>query len=204
MDEIVIRAMHKWPNVPNVFGWLKLDRRGNWLVKTGAETEGEPVFDRISNAAVIEFIGRNYQSDERGRWFFQNGPQRVFVALEYTPLVYRLRGDGRTIETHAGLPAAAPKAAWVDDGGMLILETEHGPGVMLDRDLPALLERIVVLDGAPADDAAIESLANGDSPRLALALGKRRIPLGSIAAAQVPQRFGFVPTPQPAPGQAAC
>ena len=204
MDEIVIRAMQKWPDVPNVFGWLKLDRRGNWLVKTRAEREGEPIFDRISNQAVIDFIGRNYQADERGRWFFQNGPQRVFVTLEYTPLVYRLRADRKSVETHTGVAATTLERAWVDDGGMLVLETEIGLGVVLDRDLPALLEGIGVADGAPADDAAIESLAAGKGPMLALALGRRRVPLGSITAAEVARRFGFDPAPKPAAGQAEC
>jgi len=204
VDEIVIRAMQKWPNVPNVFGWLKLDRRGNWLVKTRMERDGAPVFDRISNAAVIEFIGRNYQPDERGRWFFQNGPQRVFVTLEYTPLVHRLRADGKSVETHAGALASAIKAAWIDDGGMLVLESEHGPGVLLDRDLPPLLDKIVVIDGKPADDAAIESLSGGKGAALALTLGKRRVPLGSIGAAEVPRRFGFDPDPRPGPGESEC
>jgi hypothetical protein len=201
MDEIVIRAMQKWPDVPNVFGWLKLDRRGNWSVKTrSAAAEHE----RISNQAVIEFIGRNYAHDDRGRWFFQNGPQRVFVTLEYTPLVYRLRADGKSIETHCGVTASAIKAAWADDAGMILLETAQGAGVVLDRDLPAFLEKIVVVDGKPASDAAIEAIADGKTPGLALALGKQRIPLGSIGVAEVPRRFGFDPDPRPAPGQADC
>ena len=69
VDAVVLRAMAKWPNVPAVFGWLSLDRRGRWLLR------GEP----IGNAAARQFISRNYQSDPHGRWFFQNGPQRVFV-----------------------------------------------------------------------------------------------------------------------------
>jgi hypothetical protein len=204
MDEIVIRAMQKWPNVPNVFGWLKLDRRGNWLVKSRAEGAGEPVFDRISNQAVIDFIGRNYQPDPAGRWFFQNGPQRVFVALDYTPLVYRLSGDQKSIEAHTGAAPSAVKRAWIDDGGQVVFETDLGPGVALDRDLPALLENIVVVDGKPADDDSIESLAAGKGPALAIALGKRRVPLGSISAAEVAQRFGFEPSPRPAPGEPEC
>jgi hypothetical protein len=204
MDEIVLRAMQKWPDVPNVFGWLKLDRRGNWLVKIRAPEGGEPQFDRISNQAVVDFIGRNYQADEHGRWFFQNGPQRVFVTLEYTPFVYRLRGDRESLEAHTGVAASAPKRAWVDDGGMLVFETELGPGVALDRDLPALLEKIVVFDGKPADDESIESLAAGKGPALAIELGRRRVPLGSIGTAEVPQRLGFDPAPKPAPGEPEC
>ncbi|HUI59871.1 MAG TPA: DUF2946 family protein, partial [Steroidobacteraceae bacterium] len=82
MDQIVQQAMAKWPNVPSVYGWLTLDRRGRWAIK------GE----RLTNPAITAFIGRNYGSDPQGRWFFQNGPQRVFVSLAYTPLVYRLSG----------------------------------------------------------------------------------------------------------------
>ena len=33
MDEMVARSLAKWPNVPAVFGWLELDRRGNWRIK---------------------------------------------------------------------------------------------------------------------------------------------------------------------------
>jgi len=77
MDEIVSRSMLKWPDVPAVYGWLSLDRRGNWMIKTVAGR-----FERIANAAVREFIGRNYAADAEGRWYFQNGPQRVFVALD--------------------------------------------------------------------------------------------------------------------------
>ena len=58
MDDAVLRSMAKWPNVPAVYGWLRLDRRGNWLLK------GE----RINNPAIVECIGRNYEPDAQGRW----------------------------------------------------------------------------------------------------------------------------------------
>ena len=212
MDEIVIRAMQKWPNVPNVFGWLKLDLRGNWLVKSRQTREGAPVFERITNAAVVDFIGRNYEHDASGRWFFQNGPQRVFVTLEYTPLVFRLRGDGESIEAHTGREPGEVRTAWVDDAGMLVLETDLGPGVvldrdlapLLDRDLPALLDRIVT-DGGRVSEETLHALTGGaDVPPLALELKTRRVPLGSILAAEVPARFGFDPDPRPAPGEPEC
>ena len=95
MDDIVARAMHKWPDVPNVFGWLRLDRRGNWLVKSRSAA-----FERIGNRAVIDFIGRNYAADLQGRWFFQNGPQRVYVSLDYTPWVFRLSDNTDSLLAH--------------------------------------------------------------------------------------------------------
>ena len=33
MDDIVRQAMAKWPHVPDCFGWLGLDARGNWYMR---------------------------------------------------------------------------------------------------------------------------------------------------------------------------
>src|SRR5438046_215375 len=137
MDEIVLRSMLKWPDVPAVYGWLSLDRRGNWMIKTVAGR-----FERIAHAAVREFIGRNYASDAEGRWFFQNGPQRVFVALDYTPWVYRLDDAGEGLLAHTGTAPRSLEAAFVDDAGALLLKAEIGVGVLLDRDLSTFVERL--------------------------------------------------------------
>ena len=97
MDEIVLQAMAKWPNVPAVYGWLALDRRGNWLIKR----------ETIGNQALNAFISRNYTHDDAGRWYFQNGPQRVFVDLDYAPFVYRVTSvlnAPLALTTHTGAP----------------------------------------------------------------------------------------------------
>ena len=122
MDEIVARSIAKWPNVPAVYGWLELDRRGNWLIK------GE----RIGNPALREFIGRNYEADERGRWFFQNGPQRVYVRLAYTPLVVHYEGD--RLFDHCGRPFAS-RSTYQDDEGSVLVEGDLGLALLDDRDL---------------------------------------------------------------------
>jgi hypothetical protein len=122
MDDIVVRSLAKWPNVPAVYGWLELDRRGNWRIK------GE----RIGNAAVREFIARNYAHDESGRWFFQNGPQRVYVTLAYTPFV--LHYEGEALFDHCGAPVTALET-WLDDEGSVLIRAEQGVGLLDDRDL---------------------------------------------------------------------
>ena len=122
MDAVVARAMAKWPNVPAVYGWLSLDRRGNWLIK------GE----RIANHALRDFIARNYDADEQGRWYFQNGPQRVYVRLAYTPLVAHYEGE-RLID-HCGRPFAAERA-YLDDEGSVLVEGEGRIALVDDRDL---------------------------------------------------------------------
>ena len=206
MDDIVKRAMQKWPNVPNVFGWLRLDRRGNWLVKSRATRAGEPIFERITNRAVIDFIGRNYQADERGRWFFQNGPQRVFVTLDHMPLVYRLVSDGTILETHTGARPREVRGAWLDNDGHLLVESDLGPGVMLDRDLPAMEERLVDANGSPLDERTLDALVEGrqDDDAAFFVWDGRRIPVRSIATAALPERFGFDPAPCPAAGEPEC
>jgi hypothetical protein len=196
MDEIVIRSMLKWPDVPSVYGWLALDRRGDWLIKTAAGR-----FDRVRNAAVIEFIGRNYQKDGQGRWYFQNGPQRVFVALHYTPWIYRLDDAGRDLVTHTRLAPGGFRAGWLDESGALLLESDLGVGVVSDRDLPSLIEHTSDPGGRPAE-FLIEAIARGEEADCRM-LG-HRLRIASMRAAEVPARFGFVPRPAPRPDEPEC
>jgi hypothetical protein len=44
----------------------------------------------IKHATLNDFISRNYACDTSGRYFFQNGPQRVFITLDVTPWVARI------------------------------------------------------------------------------------------------------------------
>jgi hypothetical protein len=128
MDEIVARSLAKWPNVPAVYGWLALDRRGNWRIK------GET----IGNAALREFIGRNYEPDGEGRWYFQNGPQRVYVALAYTPLVAHYAGEA--LVDHCGRPFL-PSEAFQDEEGSVLLAGAGSVALLDDRDLARFADR---------------------------------------------------------------
>jgi hypothetical protein len=135
MDEAVLRGMARWPDVPDVYGWLSLDRRGNWLIRSTSET---PSFERIGNAAFKDFISRNYASDARGRWYFQNGPQRVFVALAYTPLV--LHFESAALIDHCGRPFELQQA-FVDEEGSVLMQGSGGIGLLDDRDLADFADR---------------------------------------------------------------
>ena len=201
MDEIVLRGMAKWPNVPAVYGWLALDRRGEWLIK------GE----RIGNRLVTEFIGRNYARDGRGCWYFQNGPQRVFVGLEYAPLVFRIvnrEGAPLVIKAHSGKAIACLTGAWMDENGALLMETEHGVGTVHDRDLGRLLPHLVDARGNPVEetvlDALIESAQRGQPVSLWLSFGDSRVTIEPILSGDVPRRFGFVARPEPPAGEEVC
>jgi hypothetical protein len=122
MDASVLRAMARWPDVPAVYGWLALDRRGRWLLTEPASAR----FGRVGNAALREFIGRNYAADERGCWYFQNGPQRVYVALAYTPLVLHYEGDA--LLDHCGRAARA-RGTFIDEEGSVLIQGERGVGL---------------------------------------------------------------------------
>ncbi len=179
--------------MPAVFGWLGLDRRGRWRLK------GE----LITNDAANRFIGRNYARDEAGRWFFQNGPQRVFVTLEYAPFVYRL-DDAGTLTAHTGRTARAATGASLDEEQNLTVVTDLGPGLVDDRDLEALTGRLGFPDGEPMDDDTLEAklaaaAANRRPPDVGLAWeGGRVTPIGFISAAELPARLGFVREPDAA------
>lgn len=192
MEDWVFRAMARWPDVPALFGWLALDRRGRWRIK------GE----LIQRPQVIDTINANYAADADGRWFFQNGPQRGYVALAYTPLVLQFDTDGR-LWTHTGLPVTSPEAAYMDEDGAITLVSEHGPGVVRDDDLPQMLERLRGPTG-PADEAALMTALDASSGRttaLTVALGPIELPVVRLDAAELPRVTGFVREPRPKQGE---
>lgn len=185
MDEQVLRAMARWPNVPAVYGWLRLDRRGQWFLVV----RNQPGFDErlhgdgslIRNQQICTFIGRNYQPDEQGRWFWQNGPQRVFVDLQATPLIVRCIDSSKPLIDHTGalVELESISAAGIGPAGEVLLATARGPALVHDLDLAAL---------------DIEADASGAAR--ALVLGSRRLELE--AWPDPARRLGFVARPRAA------
>ena len=147
MDDIVKQAMAKWPNVPDCYGWLALDARGSWWLRDaqaqscGAFTSGAPGAKgtRLEHEKLIDFIGRNYLAGDDGCWFFQNGPQRVFVELELTPWVWRLHCTDQELQvrSHTGqqLQPAEVKQVLLDEDGRLYLVFPQGLGLVHTQDM---------------------------------------------------------------------
>jgi hypothetical protein len=192
MDDIVLRGMAKWPDVPAVYGWLSLDRRGVWRIKG----------DAVTHLALAAYIGRNYACDAEGRWYFQNGPQRVYVELDYTPLVCRItgtEGSEPALETHDGKRVATVSGAWMDENGALLLETERGIALLNDRDLEQAFSYLIDANGnaLPEDvlEGLLELLGQGREAPLWLRFGDDNIRVRPIRSAEVPRRFGFVARP---------
>jgi len=122
MDEQVLRSLIKWPNVPECFGWLALDRRGQWRMRNEFTQQNKLPGQAIQHVALNDYISRNYAVDELGRYFFQNGPQRVFIALDATPWIARLipseQGLRLTTQCHTHLE---PNAALSDENGNIYI-----------------------------------------------------------------------------------
>ena len=201
MDDHVLRGMAKWPNVPAVYGWLELDRRGQWLIK------GE----RVANPAIADFIARNYERDSDGSWYFQNGPQRVFVALEYAPFVLRAVNTAGTpleLAAHTGAKPRELRSAWLDEHGSVLLETEVGVGLLDDRDLDVIAAAFVDANGKPLDDDAldrfIETAQRGEDPDLWIAYRGANVKVGALASSEVGRRFGYHASPSAPAGHPEC
>lgn len=202
MDPSVKDAIARWPDVPAVFGWLSLDARGRWrLHPQGQAAQGGPG-ESITNAQILGFINRNYEHDEAGRWFFQNGPQRVYLRLDAAPYVLRLSDDSRTLVTHTDAAVDTVSRWWLDDSGQLYAMTPLGPGIVLDRDLPALLDRLTTPDGAPLLDV-LDALDSGQAIGVTLPDAYPAAPLRLIDQRDLAATLGFQanPTDQAAPGE---
>ena len=190
MDESVIRALARWPNVPAVFGWMSLNARGQWLIK------GE----QITNQQAKRFINRNYQCDAQGRWYFQNGPQQVFVLLHETPWILHLGLEGAFAYTHTGEAVSEITRCFMDDDGGVLLDFQHGIGRVDDRDLGILARALCGPAGEQLHEdiiaERIENLVSGEVVELALLLDEQLLPLTFVRKAAIAEQFNFVPDPR--------
>lgn len=187
MDDIVRQAMAKWPNVPHCYGWLALDARGNWRMVDERAQQLQLAGDKLNHPALVGFINRNYQSDEHGAWFFQNGPQRVFVDLAAAPFVVRTDPQQGLI-LHTGAAFGPAEQACMTPDGALYLHAQGRTAVLDDRDLVQLLAGV-------EEDHLVAWLADPQScaaPRL----GGIAAPLESADAEQLAHRFGFLRRPR--------
>lgn len=174
MDEIVKQALAKWPNVPDCYGWLGLDARGNWFMRDDrVQTQGpfaggttENKGSQLKHEKLIEFIQRNYEPDDAGQWFFQNGPQRVYVELEITPLIWRVYHDF-SIQDHTRRTAHL-QTCLLDEQGRVYLQTDTGFGLVHTQDIGYVAEAVEQGLWSPQD----------------------------VLAADLPLRFNYVVSPE--------
>ncbi|MCC7597390.1 DUF2946 family protein [Janthinobacterium sp. FW305-129] len=193
MDELVKQALAKWPNVPHCYGWLGLDARGHWRMRDQQAQQQQLPGDKIAHVALLSFINRNYGHDERGCWFFQNGPQRVYLNLEATP--YIARSDPRHgFVLQTGAPLAAIEAAYLCDNGALILRNDHIVAQVDDRDMAQVLASLR-LDGQAASDEALLAWLEEGQGNLTLLHDGKEVAVQPLRYDAVPTTFGFQRAP---------
>lgn len=179
---IDLSAITKWPNVPACYDWLSLDRRGEWRL------QGE----RITHSGLIQFINRQYGCDESGRWFLQNGPQRVYVSLAYTPWIFRREGE--TFVSHTGEPAGDVKAIYLDEEGSILLATTLGIGLLDDRDLPDFLDQCRQSGNATVNEENWLKMIGDDA---VAGINWHQLHVQTIRSHDVAGYFNFQSNPQP-------
>jgi hypothetical protein len=199
MDEIVAQSLKKWPNVPHCYGWLALDARGTWRMRDQPTQDQNLPGDKIVHAALIGFIDRNYDCDAQGRWYFQNGPQRVYINLELTPYIARTDPEHGFV-LHTGATLDRIDSVWLSESGRLLLGFCDGRrqtiAALDDRDLAQCLPALTIGDAAVHDVQLLEWMEGGSEILVLHRLG-HTIPVQRIVQADIAQRFHFVLRPQP-------
>jgi hypothetical protein len=193
MDEIVQRAIAKWPSVPHCYGWLALDARGTFRMRDEAAQQANSPGDIIRHAALLAFIHRNYTHDECGAWFFQNGPQRVYVELETTPFVARTDPVHQFV-LHDGEGLSDIDKVCLTEQGQLVLSNHRQIAMLDDRDLAQCLPLLKLHGQSIGDDQLMQWLA---SPNHDLSLSTRQgdVPVRWVRSDRLASSFGFVRRP---------
>jgi len=185
--------MAKWPNVPHCYGWLALDARGTWRMRDEAAQRADGPGDKLTNTALVGFINRNYLSDERGCWYFQNGPQRVYVNLEATPFIARTDPQqGLLLQT--GQAIGAIEQAFMTEAGAIVVRAGKVLAQIDDRDVAQILQ-MMTLDARPLADEALMGWLENDGGKLALRWQGQDVAVERLATQEVPQRLGFIQRP---------
>jgi hypothetical protein len=204
MDERVKQSMARWPDVPAAWGWLRLDRRGQWRIldrnAPGFDETRDGAGNPIRHEALIDFICRNYSADPQGRWYFQNGPQRVYVDLEMGPLVWRVAAtpDGATLVAHTGEVAQHIERLAMDPEGTVWAQSELGPGAIDDRQLAALLassENGPAHSDEDGTNLSTEHDALAQWPQVRLRGQEKPLRISALGSS-AEQAFGFVRRPR--------
>ena len=194
MDEIVKHAMAKWPSVPHCYGWLALDARGAFRMRDEAAQRANSPGDIIRHTALLNFIYRNYARDERGAWFFQNGPQRVYVELETTPFIARTDPLHQFV-LHDGEVMSDIDEVCLTEHGQLVLINSRQIAMLDDRDLAQCLPLLKLHGQNIHDDQLMHWLAS-PTDDLSLRTLQRDVPVRWIQSDMLASSFGFIRRPE--------
>jgi hypothetical protein len=203
MDQSVLDALIRWPDVPAAYGWLSLSARGEWRLHPLGDAHSGGPGEGISNIQILSFIGRNYVAEPNGEWFFQNGPQRVYVRLDAAPFVLAVDPTEGTICSHNGQTVQKVTEWFMDEDGQLYANTNLGGAKIDDRDLGLLAERLRTPDARSLLEVLehsdlTQTLATGLSffdPTKAFAALHEPASFSAVQKKHLPGRLHFVANP---------
>ena len=196
MDEIVKKAMSKWPDVPACFGWLALDARGAWRMRDEETQRHDLPGNKIMHTALCAFINRNYSVDAEGRGFFQNGPQCVYVDLALTPYIAHTDPVlGLVLQT--GEVFNAIDAVLLTEHGQPLFVADNKIAALDDRDIAEWMTNLRIDGKVVADDALLAWLASvSDQATLTWQYKEKPLAVTRTTADDLPARFKFQQRPR--------
>lgn len=199
--------MARWPNVPDVFGWLSLNKQGHWRLHTEGDALADVNADNtlrqgvpIASKRINQFINRNYTKESQGQWYFQNGPQRVYIRLDVAPFVLHTVDTDLvrpTFLTHNGLRTQAVTRWCLDDAGHLYADTDLGPGLVAGRDLAQVLDALVTVDGDSLMDVLDQLLSGSATSQDVRWRDGSRASCHTCLFDEAPGLLGFIRCPRP-------
>jgi len=194
MDEIVKQALAKWPSVPHCYGWLALDARGAFRMRDEAAQYTNSPGDIIRHTALLAFIHRNYTHDERGAWFFQNGPQRVYVDLETTPFIART-DPAHQFVLHDGDVMSDIDQVCLTEKGELVFSNSQQIAMLDNRDLAQCLP-LLKIQGKVVDDEQLMQWLALPTDDLSLSTLEGDRPVRWVRSDRLAASFGFIKRPE--------
>jgi|APCry1669189534_1035231.scaffolds.fasta_scaffold03538_2 hypothetical protein len=202
MDQHIAQALQKWPKVPHCYGWLSFDRRGEWRILNEYAQEHQLTGDLITHAGFKHYIEQHLAHDELGNYFFQNGPQRVFIHLTFSPWVvrfYPLTQGKWEIRTTFGDPVE-PLGCFLDEAGQISFEALYKTrrvtvenhfeeeqvkcvGLLHDHDLEIF--------------SAFAKIFQNSCGGIGEFLWQKKLPIEPVLCKEIPQRYRFIAEPTP-------
>jgi hypothetical protein len=149
--------------------------------------------DIIRHESLLNFIYRNYDCDTRGAWYFQNGPQRVYVELEATPFIARTDPELGFV-LHDRTPMHDIDQLFMTNSGQLIIQSHQKIAMLDPNDLAHCLAMLYVENHAIADEDLLKWLI-APNQSLQMKLGKQFINVEWVDSNQLQKRFGFIAHP---------
>jgi len=201
MDYAIEAALQKWPQVPHCYGWLNFDRRGEWRVQNEYAQQHKLPGDLITHQGLKSYIEAHLAHDTNGHYFFQNGPQRVFIHFTYCPWVirfYPLEAGHWQLRTTLG-QVIQPLACFLDEHGQIMFEADFSSRMVNDEGV--FLNKTVRSIGLLHDHdleifSAFAKVFQNNCGSLGEFLWHQKLSIEPIHSKDLPGRYHFANHPQ--------